>query len=122
MNEALRDRLVRSIRSENTQKRLLSSPELTLTKAVNITVAVETTTRDAEELQGTRLPPVSLSVFISCYRCRNSDHMCKYIPVVSNLKLAEDVESKGTSREYAVQSLKVQAHLANLPNVSTQRN
>ena len=44
------------------------------------------------------------------------------IPVVSNPKLAEDVESKGTTREYAVQSLKVQAHLANLPNVSTQRN
>ena len=45
-----------------------------------------------------------------------------HLPVVSNLKLAEDVESKGTSREYAIQSLKVQTHLANLPKVSTQRN
>ena len=38
---------------------------------------METATRGAEELQGTRLPPVSPSVHgvvISCYRCGNSDH------------------------------------------------
>ena len=77
LNDALRDRHVCGIRNENTQKRLLSTPELTLTKVVNIVVAMETAPRDAEELQGTRLPLVLPSVhgvLISSYRCGNSDH------------------------------------------------
>lgn len=75
LNDALRDQLVCGIRSENIQKRLLSTPELTLTKAVNIAVGMETAAKDAEEFQS-RLPasPSLHGLFTTCYRCGNSNH------------------------------------------------
>ena len=50
LGDSLRDRLVCGLRNEQTQKRLLSERNLTFDRAVDISVAVETATRDAAEL------------------------------------------------------------------------
>ena len=52
LNDTLRDRLVCGLRAEQTQKKLLSMQALTLEKAIQISIAMETATKDAMELQG----------------------------------------------------------------------
>jgi predicted secreted acid phosphatase len=52
LNDTLRDRLVCGLRTEQTQKKLLSMQALTLEKAIQISIAMETATKDAMELQG----------------------------------------------------------------------
>ena len=47
LNEALRDRLVCGLKAESIQKRLLTEADLTLDKAVKISVASETAAKDA---------------------------------------------------------------------------
>ncbi|XP_071963879.1 uncharacterized protein [Antedon mediterranea] len=51
LNDALRDRLVCGIRSGSIQKRLLAEAKLTLAKALQMAVAMETATKDASLLQ-----------------------------------------------------------------------
>lgn len=50
LNDSLRDRFVCGLKAENIQKRLLSEAQLTLTKALEMAVAMETGTKDATEL------------------------------------------------------------------------
>ncbi|KAK3738182.1 hypothetical protein QZH41_019573 [Actinostola sp. cb2023] len=52
LNDALRDRLVCGLITETIQKRLLSEADLTLSKAMNIAVAMETAAKDTLELRG----------------------------------------------------------------------
>lgn len=51
LSDALRDRLVCGLHSESTQKRLLTERELTLMRALEIAVSMETATKDVLELQ-----------------------------------------------------------------------
>ena len=51
LSEALRDKFVCGLRSENIQKRLLSEQNLSFERAVEISQAMETASRDASELQ-----------------------------------------------------------------------
>ena len=75
LNDALRDQLVCGMRNENIQKRLLSTAELTLEKAVNIAVGMETAAKDTEEFQGRLSSSLGVhGVFAACYRCRNTNH------------------------------------------------
>ena len=51
LNEALRDRLVCGLYKESIQKRLLSEPDLTFTKACKIAQAMELADKNTSELQ-----------------------------------------------------------------------
>ena len=51
LNEALRDRLVCGLYKESIQKRLLSEPDLTFTKACEIAQAMELADKITSELQ-----------------------------------------------------------------------
>ena len=51
LNDDLRERLVCGMRHENIQKKLLSEAGLTLKKAIEISVAMETAAKDAVELR-----------------------------------------------------------------------
>ncbi|XP_060581109.1 uncharacterized protein K02A2.6-like [Ruditapes philippinarum] len=51
LNNTLRDRLVCGLKDEHIQRKLLSMEDLSLKKAVETAVAMETATRDAAELQ-----------------------------------------------------------------------
>ena len=52
LDQALRDRLVCGLRSETTQKQLLSEADLSLTKAVTIAQGMEAAEFEAKSLQG----------------------------------------------------------------------
>ena len=54
--EALRDHLVCGLRSESTQKRLLSEADLMLTQAVKIAQSMEAAHKNAQALKGLELP------------------------------------------------------------------
>ena len=56
LEEALRDRLVCGLRSESTQKRLLSEADLTLARAVEIAQSMEAAHKNAQALKGPELP------------------------------------------------------------------
>ena len=56
LEEALRDRLVCGLRSENTQKRLLSKADLTLPRAVEVAQSMEVAHKNAQALKGPELP------------------------------------------------------------------
>ena len=84
LDEALRDRLVCGLRSEQTQKRLLAEPELTLAKALQIAQAIEAANNRTKEM---KLPGVALStkasvlgVVKSCHRCgkRHDAKACRF--------------------------------------------
>jgi hypothetical protein len=51
LDDTLRDRLVCGLRCQHTQKKLLTVTQLTLNKALEICVAMETASKDAAELQ-----------------------------------------------------------------------
>jgi len=88
LEEALRDRLVCGLLSENTQKTLLSQKDLTLQSATDLAVAAERAGKDAKELnaaatnmtigdhnvhQMARQRP-RRSANPQCYRCGKSNH------------------------------------------------
>ena len=52
--DMLRDQLVCGTASGSTQRRLLVEPDLTLQKAQNLTQAIESADKNAEDLQGQR--------------------------------------------------------------------
>ena len=56
LEEALHDRLVCGLRSESTQKRLLSEADLTLARAVKIAQSMEAAHKNAQALTGPELP------------------------------------------------------------------
>ena len=56
----LRDRLVCGIENSQIQRRLLAEPNLTLDKAVEISLAMESADRNARDLQKTQLPAVNV--------------------------------------------------------------
>ena len=55
----LRDRLVCGIENSHIQRWLLAEPNLTLDKAVEISLAMESADRNAKDLQKTQLPVVN---------------------------------------------------------------
>ena len=55
LNDSLRDRFVCGLRYENIQKRLLSESELTLDKAIELAIAMETAASDASDIEPNRL-------------------------------------------------------------------
>ena len=59
LSDTIRDRLVCGLRNEETQRELLSVRNLTLAKAQEIAVAMETAARDANELQKSASLPVN---------------------------------------------------------------
>lgn len=91
LNESLRDQFVVGLKDEQTQKKLLTVPDLTFVKAIGIAIAVETANKDAIELRGKfntessvnriqrqqRRPPPSTTdrqkSFV-CYRCNGKNH------------------------------------------------
>ncbi|MCG8032935.1 MAG: DDE-type integrase/transposase/recombinase [Candidatus Thiodiazotropha taylori] len=96
LNDSLRDRFVCGLRAENIQKRLLSEADLTLKKALDMGVAMETAAKDATELQSTQheatvhkvskgrrseLRLKQKSPKKPCYRCNGTNHTpdkCKF--------------------------------------------
>ena len=96
LNDTLRDRFVCGLREETTQRKLLSTVDLTFAKAIEIATAMETATKDAAELQSsaatgsvhrianrkhtkTRPPPKRETVQVTskpnCIHCGKNNHV-----------------------------------------------
>ena len=75
LDEALRDRLVCGLRSEQAQKKLLSEAKLTLAKAVQIAQSMEAADTRAKEMKGGEAS--ILQVYGPCYRCGKQGHESK---------------------------------------------
>ena len=73
LDEALRDRLVCSLRNDAIQKRLLSEAEVTLAKAVQIASSMESAEKQSLQLNVTK-PGAICQVRVSCNRCNSTDH------------------------------------------------
>ena len=105
LNEALRDRLVCGLRSDNIQKRLLSVKDLTLKVALHTALSMEAADSTASALHGwdaqvnilhknkkkfTRQREHQLQKpkeFQPCYRCGKNNHMptqCRFISAICN--------------------------------------
>ena len=101
LDEALRDRLVCGLRDEAYQKRLLSEPELTLDKALQIAQSMETADVNARALRGSESgiyqmskggarsappyrsqkghqAPAPGQQGRECYRCGSTDHIASH--------------------------------------------
>lgn len=82
LSDALRDRLVCGLHNEGTQRRLLTEENLTLTRALEIAISVETAAKDAGELQGKNTEMCSVHKLHTkkkdktqpCYRCGKKSH------------------------------------------------
>ena len=86
LNDALRDRLVCGLRYESVQKRLLSEPDLTFKRALEIAQSLEAADKNAKALKGTESAVKKLfsaqkrgESTISpqrdlCYRCGRTNH------------------------------------------------
>ena len=99
LNEALRDRFVCGLRSESTQKRLLSEVDLTLTKAVSIAQSMEAAESEAHTLRSEKMAVhklesekssrtiVTLPPKKACHRCGKNNHSadnCFYKEAICN--------------------------------------
>ena len=103
LDEALRDTLVCGMRNTATQKRLLSEPELSLKKAIELSQAYEAADKNAQEMQTPQAEPVqqvsNAKAKKPCYRCRKGFHKpseCHYKDLVCKKKghLAKVCHSK----------------------------
>ena len=82
LDQALRDRLVCGLKSEATQKRLLSEPNLTPKRAIEVAQSMEAAERNTQQLKGGEVSVHSVeSATISerkgeveCYRCGRRNH------------------------------------------------
>ena len=74
LDEMLRDRLVCGIANAAVQKRLLTEPELTFTKAVTIAQAVELAEKGSRGLQSVRDPPKDIHKFSHLTNSKKSSH------------------------------------------------
>ena len=99
LNEALRDRFVCGLRSESTQKWLLSEVDLTLTKAVSIAQSMEAAESEAHTLRSEKMAVhklesekssrtiVTLLPKKACHRCGKNNHSadnCFYKEAICN--------------------------------------
>ena len=95
LNEVLRGRLVCGLRNMQIQKRLLSEAKLKYSKAVEIAEAMETTTRNASELQSELNPnPIP-----------HVDKMTHTI-VFTRIRFATTLENRAISSEFVVPNSK----------------
>ena len=89
LEDALRDRFVCGLSNEAIQRRLLSEPDLTLTKAMDLAQAMEAAERNSKSLKGTEFairklrgkPLPRPRTQQPCYRCGKSNHSpidCKF--------------------------------------------
>ena len=89
LEDALRDRFVCGLSNEAIQRRLLSEPDLTLTKAMELAQGMEAAERNSKSLKGTEFavrklrgkPPPRPKTQQPCYRCGKSNHSpmdCKF--------------------------------------------
>ncbi|XP_030586939.1 uncharacterized protein K02A2.6-like [Archocentrus centrarchus] len=82
LSDALRDRFVCGLHNESIQKRLLTEDNLTLNRALEIAISMETAAKDAGELQGKYTEPRSVNKMRmqrndksqTCYRCGKKSH------------------------------------------------
>ena len=82
LSDALRDRLVCGLKHEVTQKRLLTERELTLARALEIAISMETAAKDALELQKKTTSECTVNKIVTkrpermpaCYRCGKTSH------------------------------------------------
>ena len=78
LNDALRDRFACGLRAGSIQKRLLAEDKLTLKKATEMAIAMETAAKDAIELQQQTHPSTMVHTVVkrkqSCYRCGRNGH------------------------------------------------
>lgn len=82
LSDALRDQLVCGMHNEGIQKRLLTEDKLTLARALEIAISMETATKDASELQGKHNEASSVHKFHTnqhnekapCFRCGKKSH------------------------------------------------
>ncbi|XP_014876941.1 uncharacterized protein K02A2.6-like [Poecilia latipinna] len=82
LSDALRDRFVCGLHNESTQKRLLTEDNLTLHRALEIAISMETAAKDAGELQGKYIEPCAVNKMRAqpndklqtCYRCGKKSH------------------------------------------------
>lgn len=85
LDEALRDRLVCGLRSESTQRRLLSEADLTLQKALELAQSREAADKNTKSLKTTDTPLQPLHLISSgklCHGCGRSNHppsTCRFL-------------------------------------------
>lgn len=84
LSDTLRDRLVCGLRSEAIQKRLLTEANLTLDKAVEISISMEMAAKEAQHLSAStqvhKLNSQAMKESVPgqlCYRCGKSGHQAK---------------------------------------------
>lgn len=80
LNDTLRDRLVCGLKDEAAQKRLLTTKNLTLDKAISISLSMEMASKEAQQLHATtKVHAMSSSDRASgqgpCYRCGRMGHL-----------------------------------------------
>ena len=112
LNDTLRDRFVCGLRNDQIQKKLLTIRELSLDKALEIAVAMETATKDAIELRNVqgdtpvhkvrgdrrrrnqgRSQPQQAPKLV-CYRCNGTDHLadkCRFKESTCNQCHVKDI-------------------------------
>ena len=94
LNQALRDRFVCGLKSEQVQKCLLAEADLTIKRAVELAQAKEAASRDAKNFKSSSAPAVAMVHQVPaadhsppgsgekpCYRCGKTDHApagCKF--------------------------------------------
>ena len=89
LDEALRDRLVCGLNSEAAQKRLLTEPDLTFAKAVEITTSLEEAAKNACTLQSSGSRDVNKvshgprEAIAGCCRCGKLGHRAAQCPMKS---------------------------------------
>ena len=87
LDQALRDRVVCGLKSEAIQKRLLTEGDVTLAKAIEIALSMETAQRDAQAFQPS-LPGLAVgelskrtknpnALSSPCYRCGRAGHVAR---------------------------------------------
>ena len=128
LNDALRDRLVCGMRSENAQKRLLSESDLTFKCALELSQGMEAAERNAKALKGTetaiKKSPLRSTRKIQL-RSRGShatdaaDRITMQASAVLRMRHATTVEKKATSHPHAEQR---KAAAGNLGQGRTQKH
>ena len=90
LDEALQDRFVCELKAEGIQKRLLTEPDLTIARAVEVARGMEAAASETKEFKGSNHNPTSKIFQMSgstpperqgCHRCGKSDHdgrTCKF--------------------------------------------
>lgn len=73
LDEALRDRLVCGLRNEGIQKKLLTEADLTLARALELSLGMEAAEKNARSLKVSE-PAVNRIAAKPCYRCGKTSH------------------------------------------------